>query len=213
MEGKMNSYDSEEFFIYSQKPTLEEFEEAYSIIIDRYKNLTDNERLIEDIFGNSFTESLYLNIKKVAEQFKKSIPSYEDICNEYNLEPNYDAKTAKEWQEEANDILILDISGGWESQEQFDNERISWVVYIKLRRKCECDCTKFADRIKKRNKISNRTIAGEAKKGQFIRFLSGSQSGKTGKVIDYLDDHNMMTVEVDGINKAICKTNLVDIIK
>lgn len=192
----------------------EQLQESYDFLIAYYKNMPDEEKKYFKFFNNGFKESDYLQMKDKFEMFGKTIPSYEFLCEECNVEPEYDTKTGIEWEHECRHrIKILNISGGWKDSEEYQNKKISWVEFTERRRKCECDYTKFTEDIKKRNNLSNRTIAGEAKAGQFIKILSGSQNGKTGKVINYLGDHTMMTVEVDGINKAICKTNLVDIIE
>jgi len=152
---------------YSLKPTTQHIEQWLDYIYNVYSQQNEETMLIEKIFGQrTFSESSYFWVKTIADDLNYQIPSLEQIGRDINIEPNWDCKTAREWQEENNDIKVI-IPCGF-PKNSWDTERIPWGEYCHRRKESECDSTGFIKHLKNKDKLSY-TIACEAKCGQKLR--------------------------------------------
>jgi hypothetical protein len=197
--------------------SIKHIEEWLYFIYNEYKNAGEDLKIIEKIFDKKYlSESNYYWIKKVSDYLEYPLASLEKIGEDIDVEPQYDCKTAKEWQEENNHIVVIMPIGFPEGS--WDTERIPYGAYCYRRRNSECDSTGHINFLKEncREFISsiNETIAAEAKPGQKIEILSGSCNNKFATVIDLCDDRPSMKIQLEGKEypNIISKTNKVRII-
>lgn len=97
--------------------------------IDSLKNVSEENRLINDIFGFKYG-NVYWHIQQWIDKMQyDDIPSYEDICNHLGYKPHYDCKTGKDWAE-LEKKHVPDISG-WSSLESFETDEIPWGEFTR----------------------------------------------------------------------------------
>jgi len=78
-------------------PTPEEIDEKLNL--DRY---SEDLMLIYVVFDTFSYSRYYWLPKQWADKIEHTIPTYEELCSKYSIEPIYDCKTGKQWSIDEN---------------------------------------------------------------------------------------------------------------
>ena len=108
-------------------PASEEIDEQLNC-----DNYTNEEKLICAIFDRFSYGKYYWLPKLWADKIGHTIPTYEELCEKYSIEPVYDCKTGKQWSiDEKKEVYE---KKGWYSEESFETEEIPYNEFIRRAR-------------------------------------------------------------------------------
>lgn len=145
-----------------------------------------------------FTEDHYLRMKRHAVANKMDFPSFEELSKTIGQNPPfYNCKTGEKWELEDGRPRIKIVNPiGWDSEESFKNDRITWSEFCSKRCRSELDYRELAK--SERGTRFAKTMVGDIQQYQRMRIMSGIKFGHKATVLQNKKNKSTVVVLIDG---------------